>query len=52
MAKWSNAAVCKTAIRGFDSHSDLRAFCQSLLPLTEQKNTARPQSVAVDRQEA
>ncbi len=23
MAKWSNAAVCKTAIRGFDSHSNL-----------------------------
>ena len=23
MAKWSNAAVCKTAIRGFDSHSSL-----------------------------
>ncbi len=24
MAKWSNAAVCKTAIRGFDSHSSLK----------------------------
>lgn len=23
MAKWSNAAVCKTATRGFDSHSSL-----------------------------
>lgn len=23
MVKWSNTAVCKTAIRGFDSHSSL-----------------------------
>lgn len=26
MVKWSNTAVCKTAIRGFDSHSSLSAI--------------------------
>ncbi len=35
MVKWSNTAVCKTAIRGFDSHSSLgilkKALVQSIL---------------------
>lgn len=50
MAKWSNAAVCKTAIRGFDSHSDLINFRLIFALLTGQKNGADSQGrFLVDR---
>ena len=56
MAKRSNAAVCKTAIRGFESHSDLIRFLPNLL-VTDliQKSFARGcwlKAVSVERLKA